>query len=198
MRIVLHREIPDDPQLQQQWNALVQEMERPEVFYTHQWALAVGRSFGDSLATMLVLAYEGEKLTGAAALAADPGCRMASFLCGTSADYCDLLGRPDQRAELLEAVLAELSRAGLENVVLTSLPADSATIKALRSAARRCGYYFFLRPTAVCAQVVLGHPEERFELKTVIRKKKDAPAQPERSGKGRRCLFYASHDLGSD
>ncbi len=72
MRIVLHRDIPDDPSLQQQWNALVQEMEHPEVFYTHQWALAARRAFGESLLPILMLAYEGEKLAGVAALATDP------------------------------------------------------------------------------------------------------------------------------
>jgi CelD/BcsL family acetyltransferase involved in cellulose biosynthesis len=172
MRIVLHRDIPDDPLLQQQWNALVQEMERPEVFYTHQWALAARRAFSESLLPLLVLAYEGEKLTGFAALAADPAEKTASFLSATSADYCDLLSHPDHRAELLDAVLAELCRAGLPNIVLTSVPAESATIKALGSVARKNGYHLFVRPTAVCAQVDLGSQEERVKLKTALGKKK--------------------------
>jgi CelD/BcsL family acetyltransferase involved in cellulose biosynthesis len=172
MRIVLHRDIPDDPLLQQQWNALVQEMERPEVFYTHQWALAVSRAYGESLLPTLVLAYEGEKLTGVAALATDPAQKAASFLSSTSADYCDLLSRPDHRAEFLDAVLAELCRAGLPSIVLTSVPAESATIKALRSVARRHGYHLFVRSTAVCAQVDLGPEGERATLKTALGKKK--------------------------
>jgi CelD/BcsL family acetyltransferase involved in cellulose biosynthesis len=172
MRIVLHQDIPDDPLLQQQWNALVQEMERPEVFYTHQWALAAWRAFRQSLLPLLVLAYEGEKLTGVAALATDPAQKTASFLSATSADYCDLLSRPDHRAELLDAVLAELCRAGLPRIVLTSLPAESVTIKALRAAARNHGYRLFVRSTAVCAQVDLGSQEERFKLKAALGKKK--------------------------
>jgi CelD/BcsL family acetyltransferase involved in cellulose biosynthesis len=172
LRIVVHREIPDDPELQQQWNALVQEMDRPEVFYTHQWALAAGRSFGESVSPLLVLAYEAEKLTGVAALATDSVLRTASFLAATSADYCDLLGHPRQRAELLEAVLEEACRAGMRGIVLTSLPADSATISTLRSTARKRGYYLFQRPNAVCAQVDLGQQEERIQLKTALRKKK--------------------------
>src|SRR4029077_1942673 len=111
MRIVLHRDVPDDPLLHQQWNALVQKMERPEVFYTHQWALAVRRAYGESLLPSLVLAYEGEELAGVAALATDPAGRTASFLCSTSADYCDRLRHPDYRANLLGAVLVELCRA---------------------------------------------------------------------------------------
>jgi CelD/BcsL family acetyltransferase involved in cellulose biosynthesis len=172
MRIVLHRDIPDDPLLQQQWNALVQEVERPEVFYTHQWALAARRAFSESLLPLLVLAYEGEKLTGVAALAAAPAQTTASFLSATNADYCDLLSRPDHRAEFLNAVLAELCRAGLPNIVLTSVPAESATIKALGSAARKHGYHLFVRQTAVCAQVDLGSQEERVTRKTALGKKK--------------------------
>jgi CelD/BcsL family acetyltransferase involved in cellulose biosynthesis len=172
MRIVLHRDIPDDPLLREQWNALVQEMESPEVFYTHQWALAVRRAFGESLAPTLVLTYEGEKLTGVAALATDAAHETASFLAGASADYCDLLSHPDRRAELLDAVLAELGRAGLASIVLTSLPAESTTIKALRAAARTHGYHLFVRPTAVCAQVNLGPDAERVKLKSVLGKKK--------------------------
>jgi CelD/BcsL family acetyltransferase involved in cellulose biosynthesis len=172
VRIVVHREIPDDPELQRQWNALVQEMDRPQVFYTHQWALAAGRSFGESLSPMLVLAYEAEKLTGVAALATDSSLKTASFLCATTADYCDLLSHPGQRAQLLEAVLEEVGRAGLESIVLSSLPADSVTIQMLRSTARQHSYYLFQRPTAVCAQVELGQQEERIKLKMALRKKK--------------------------
>jgi CelD/BcsL family acetyltransferase involved in cellulose biosynthesis len=172
MRIVLHREIPDDPSLREQWNALAQEMERPEVFYTHQWALAVGRAYSNSLVPTLMLAYEGEELTGVAALATDPAQKTACFLCSTTADYCDLLSRPDHRAELLDMVVGELCRAGLRSIVMTSVPAGSATIKALRSVARNHGYHLFVRPAAVCAQVDLGPQAERVELKTALGKKK--------------------------
>jgi len=41
LRIVLHRYIPEDPHLKLQWNNLVERMERPEVFYTHEWAWAM-------------------------------------------------------------------------------------------------------------------------------------------------------------
>ena len=172
MRIVLHRDIPDDPLLQQKWNALVQEMEHPEVFYTHQWALAARRAFGESLLPILMFAYEGEKLAGVAALATDPTEKTTSFLCSTSADYCDLLSHPDLRAELLDAVLVELCREGLPTLVLTSVPSDSATIQALRSVARKHGHHLFVRPTAVCAQVELGAEGERIKLKTALSKKK--------------------------
>jgi hypothetical protein len=38
MRIVLLRKIPDESSLRRQWNDLVLQMERPEVFYTCEWA----------------------------------------------------------------------------------------------------------------------------------------------------------------
>jgi CelD/BcsL family acetyltransferase involved in cellulose biosynthesis len=172
MRVVVHRDIPDDPVLQREWNALVQEMERPEVFYTHQWALAVRRAYGESLVPMLFLAYEGEKLTGIAALATDSAEKTAQFLCSTTADYCDVLSHPDHRAELLDLVFTGLRQAGLRDVVLTSIPADSSTNKALRLVGRKHGYHLFVRPTAVCAQVVLGSHDERVKLKAVLGKKK--------------------------
>lgn len=172
MRVVMHRDIPDDPLLQREWNTVVHEMERPEVFYTHQWALAVRRAYGESLLPMLLLAYEGEKLAGIAALAIDPDRKAASFLCGATADYCDLVSHPDHRGEMLDLVFAELRRAGLRNVVLTSIPADSPTNNALKPIARKHGYHLFVRPTAVCAQVDLGSQGERVALKTALGKKK--------------------------
>jgi CelD/BcsL family acetyltransferase involved in cellulose biosynthesis len=172
MRIVLHRDIPDDPLLQQRWNALAQEMESPQIFYTHQWALAVSRAYCGSVLPLLLLAYEGEKLTGVAALASDPDGKTAVFLCSTTADYCDLVSRPEHRAELLNAVLAELGRAGLPSVVFTSIPAESATMHVLASAARTNGYHLAVRPTAVCAQVDLGSQEQRASLKSALGKKK--------------------------
>jgi CelD/BcsL family acetyltransferase involved in cellulose biosynthesis len=151
---------------------MVQEMGHPEVFYTHQWALAAGRGFSGSVSPLLVLAYEVEKLIGVAALATDSAILAASFLCATTADYCDLLGPAAQRAQFIDAVLQEVNRAGLRSIVLTSLPADSPTVELLRAAARQRGYYLFQRPTGACAQVKLGQLEDRIKLKTSLRKKK--------------------------
>ncbi len=172
MRIVVHREIPDDAKLRRQWNGLVQEMARPEVFYTHQWALAASRAFGKSLSPFLVLAYEAEKLAGVAALAVDSILNTAGFLCATSADYCDLLGALVSRGQFLDAVLKEVGQLEVRSLVLTSVPADSPTIGMLGAMASQHGYYYFQRPTGVCAQVELGQLEERTQLKTTLRKKK--------------------------
>jgi len=60
VRLVTLREIPEDQNLRNQWNALVREMECPQVFYTYEWAMAVQRAYGGSLVPLLMLAYEGE------------------------------------------------------------------------------------------------------------------------------------------
>jgi len=61
LRIVLQRHVPEETHLQVQWNALIERMESPEVFYTHEWALAMQRSYGSVLVPFVVLAYEGER-----------------------------------------------------------------------------------------------------------------------------------------
>src|SRR5256885_13028727 len=69
LHLVLLREVPDDPQLASQWNALVRQMEHPEVFYTYEWALAVQRAYASSIAPLVILAYQDDSLLGVAALA---------------------------------------------------------------------------------------------------------------------------------
>ena len=115
MRIVSHRLIPGDSALREQWNLLVDQMERPEVFYTHQWAQAVQHAYRDSLAPWLFLQYEGEELRGVVALATAQG--IATFLSGTTADYCDFISQPADRARLIDAVFRELHTAGVKEIV---------------------------------------------------------------------------------
>src|SRR5580658_7531484 len=49
MRLVLLRRIPDEPSLRRKWNGLVMQMERPEVFYTCEWALAMQSAYQSSI-----------------------------------------------------------------------------------------------------------------------------------------------------
>src|SRR5262249_7408977 len=140
----------------------------PEVFYTYQWALAVQRAYCASLIPFLVLLRKEENLIGIASLATDPENRVASFLAGTTADYCDFLSAPEHRANLVEATLAELAKAGVQRVELANLPADSHSVQALRSASASHGLRAFLRPAYLCAQVDLGTEESRENLKTSV------------------------------
>jgi CelD/BcsL family acetyltransferase involved in cellulose biosynthesis len=172
LRIDLHREIPDDPTLQRQWNALIDQMESSEVFYTQQWALSMQRAYGAVLIPFLVLTWDGDDLVGVAALATDAQQETATFLSGTTADYCEFLSQPSRRAMLAEAAFAELAKAGIQKIELANLPADSATPQALRMAANKHGYRLFLRPAYLCAQVRLGGGEVRASLKITLLGKK--------------------------
>jgi CelD/BcsL family acetyltransferase involved in cellulose biosynthesis len=168
LRLVLHREIPDDNALACQWNQLVWQMESPEVFFTYEWALAVSRTYRASLSPLLFLAYERDSLVGVAALATDPSREKATFITGATADYCDFLSHPDLRLEFVELVVSELRRLKTPQLVLANLPADSVTSRALPFAAHAQEYSLFSRPAFRCAQVVLTSPEERESIKRSV------------------------------
>ena len=91
LRIVLLREIPDDPGLRRQWNEVALQVERPQVFYTCEWALAVQSAYQASLKPWLLLGYEGDDLVGVASLATDAAEQNISFLAAATADYCEFL-----------------------------------------------------------------------------------------------------------
>ena len=152
MRIVLLRKIPEDSTLQQRWNDLVLQMELPKVFYTCEWALAVQSAYEASLKPLLFLGYDGDDLVGVACLAADPAEQNISFLNATTADYCEFLSHPERRAEFVDKVFAELRQLGADNLVLASLPADSAT----PAAASNCSKEVWFSP--VHSTVVLMPP----------------------------------------
>jgi CelD/BcsL family acetyltransferase involved in cellulose biosynthesis len=172
LRIAVHRTIPQEPQIRAQWNALVQAMEHPEVFYTCEWARAVDQAYRASMKPLLLLAYQGDALIGVAALATDTAETQVSFLCGNTADYCDFICDPACRGEFVEAVLGELSRLQMPILRLANLPADSDTVQIMKGAARRQGYLLFSRPAYRCARVTLGSLAERQELKRSVIKRK--------------------------
>jgi CelD/BcsL family acetyltransferase involved in cellulose biosynthesis len=167
----LHGEIPEDQCLGDQWNALVEEMERPEVFHTFEWARAVSRAYSASIEPLLFLGYDGDRLAGLVALATDKSRQSAFFLSGTTADYCDFVCRSERRAEFVSAVFAELHNRNLPVVVLANLPADSATSAALSSAAREHGYFIFSRPGYECAQIEFATPQQRELVKQSMGRK---------------------------
>jgi CelD/BcsL family acetyltransferase involved in cellulose biosynthesis len=168
LRLVLLKEIPEDAELRRQWHALVLREERPQVFYTYEWALAVYRAYHASLRPLLFLAYDAQNsLCGVGALAIDPSSQRVSFLGATTGDYCDFLGTADEKPALVAAVLAELRKQGLGEVTLTNLPADSSTVAALRRASAENGYWFFARTAYVCAQVSLRRLERTNDGKRV-------------------------------
>ena len=172
MRTVVHREIPEDPDLHRQWNAVALQAERPQVFYTYEWALAVQSAHPASLKPLLVLGYERNELIGVASLATGPAEETVKFLAATTADYCDFLSAPERRAEFVGAVFAELRNIYAPSITLANLPADSRTPTALHGQAAKQGFHLFSRPAYLCSQVELGAGARRMELKTALASKK--------------------------
>jgi len=174
LRLVLLKQIPDDPHLRQQWNALVERVSHPQVFYTYEWALAVQRAYSATLHPLLFLFYdERDALCGLAALAANVEADRVSFLCATTGDYCDFVSRPEHKPAFVAAVLAELKKQGLNNITLTNLPADSDTVAAIRRSSVPNCYRCFARTAYICAQVALAKLERQpGENKLVLPGKK--------------------------
>jgi CelD/BcsL family acetyltransferase involved in cellulose biosynthesis len=182
LRVEVKREVADDPELRRRWNQLASEMERPEVFYTWEWARALAVSYRQSRPPLLVMLFEGQRLLGLAALTADEAMRRAEFLAANTADYCDFISAPQHRRPLIDAVLAHLPKLGLEMLVLANLPADSVTAGCLKPAGRRSGHNVFSRPAYSCARVVLGDAEQRAALRASIAGKKNLRRELARLG----------------
>jgi CelD/BcsL family acetyltransferase involved in cellulose biosynthesis len=174
LRLVLLREIPEEAELRQSWDALVTRVDRPQVFYTYEWSLAVQRAYHASLNPLLFLAYDHqERLCGVAALAADTAGGAVSFLCANTGDYCDFLALPEHKRGFVVDVLAELRKQGIDNLTFTNLPADSKTTTVIRQSAGRSGYRCFTRTAYECAQVSLEKIERRpGENQPVLPRKK--------------------------
>jgi len=171
LRLVLHREIPEDNNLARQWNELVWQMECPEVFFTFEWALAVSHAYRDSITPLLILAYEQDSLVGVVSLATTRQRREVFFLASATGDYCDFLSSPANRLEFVDLALDELRKLKMPALVAASLPANSDTPCAL-TAATRHGYKTFSRPASLCAQIILGSSAERQILKDSVSNRK--------------------------
>jgi CelD/BcsL family acetyltransferase involved in cellulose biosynthesis len=164
LRIVLHRAIPENDLLRRQWNDLVQQMERPEVFYTYEWAWAVCRAYDAQMQPLLLLAYEEDSLVGVAALATD-STQATIFLAGTTADYCDFICHPQRSEEFLNLVFSEFKKLDARILRLANLPGDSGTAGALSKTANKYGYSVFSRHAYSCAQVAIDSPRNRATVK---------------------------------
>ncbi len=162
MRVTVLKEIPEDSDLSAAWNTLVLAMENPEVFFTYQWALAASRGFQEHLSTRLFLVYDFEQLAGVVALAIDPRApRAAFFLTSSTADYCDIVSAPANRKAVILAVLEEIKKLGLTDLVLANVPANSATLEELPTVAGSQSFYVTSRTAYNCGVVQLGGEEQR-------------------------------------
>jgi CelD/BcsL family acetyltransferase involved in cellulose biosynthesis/RimJ/RimL family protein N-acetyltransferase len=174
VRVVVLKEIPEDEALRCQWNQLVERMERPQIFFTYEWALAVQRAYGESLRPLLFLMYEeADSLCGVAALAVDSCRQEISFLGATTGDYCDFLSSPANRMPFVAAVFDELGRQkDIRKIILTNLPADSPTVTAIRQSARQKHYRYFARTAYQCAQIFLESLRRKSGEKPRLPRKK--------------------------
>lgn len=162
MRIVVLNEIPENPSLHRQWNALVHSIDRPQVFYTYEWSRAVQSAYGATLRPLIFLAYDDQgELDALVALATDSEGAHCSFLCATTGDYCDFLCVPHAKLAFVAEVLSELRERGIREITLTNLPADSDTLSAIERSSAECGYRSFARTAYICAQVALNKLERR-------------------------------------
>jgi CelD/BcsL family acetyltransferase involved in cellulose biosynthesis len=194
LRIVVREDIPEDSELRRAWNELAVGMERPEVFYTYEWAIAVQRSYGDTLKPLLLLAYEGESLVGLVAFAREKGATRFAFLTASTADYCDFISAPGRRREFVEAVFAELKQRKIGRIVLANLPEDSVSVAAISASASSRGFHLHSRPAYLCARVVLGSEKERAELKQAVAHKKRLRRNIRELEKlGRLCVRHETH-----
>jgi CelD/BcsL family acetyltransferase involved in cellulose biosynthesis len=173
IHVTVLKEIPEDLTLARDWNGLVRQMEHPEVFFTYEWALAVGRAFQATQSPLLFLMYQGDELCGVAALAVDRETgATASFLTEATADYCDVVSTPQARGEVLACLLREASKRGLRHLSLSYLPSDSFTWRALPAVSRAEGFHLARRLGAECGLVEFGSAEQREQMRHAVTHKK--------------------------
>jgi CelD/BcsL family acetyltransferase involved in cellulose biosynthesis len=175
VKVTVLEKVPEDPEIILTWNNLVLRMERPEVFFTHQWALAAGRAFSDSLRPLIFLTYESGQLGGVAAMATNQESPdTAFFLTASTADYCDIVSAPETRGAVLAAVLQALKKLSVQDLVFANVPAESHTLQAIAAIARSHGFHLHERQGYDCGVIALGDEEHRRAvLQSVVRKERE-------------------------
>jgi CelD/BcsL family acetyltransferase involved in cellulose biosynthesis len=173
LRLRVEREVPSDDALASAWNNLVAQMERPEVFYTYEWSLAVQGAYPKRFIPLLILGFEEERLAAAVSLAVDrEQSDQVVFLTATTADYCDFLSPPEERAAWITAVLGELRRLRFSRMTLANVPAHSSSVAAIQNSARQSGYFQYTRLGYHCAQISFADSKQREVLARRISSKK--------------------------
>ena len=160
MDLTLLRELPADLEFRRQWDGLVNSMECPQVFYTWEWAKAVCTAYSD-LQLLLFVAYREGSLVGIAALNLSGTADRVSFLTSTTADYCDFVSTPGDRAQFVRLTTSALCAMGIKDFKFANLPADSASNFAFASAADESKLFTFSRLAYLCAQLDLNLPHAR-------------------------------------
>ena len=175
MNVTVLEKIPEDPEITLAWNNLVLQMERPEVFFTQQWALAASRAFSSSLCPLTFLVYESDRLCGVAAMATNrESCDEVFFLTASTADYCDIVSEPQVREAVLAAVLEEMKKRSVRGLVLANVPAESYTLNSLTKVVRSHRFHLHQRRAYDCRIIALGDNDQRQAvLQSIGRKEKE-------------------------
>jgi CelD/BcsL family acetyltransferase involved in cellulose biosynthesis len=178
LHVTILETLREDPKLAASWNHLAMRMERPEVFYTYQWALAASNAFAGTLRALVCLVYDSDQLCGVAALATSRERRSnAFFLASSTADYCDFLSEPGLRKGVMEAIFAEIRKLGVRELVLASIPAESSTLRELPGIAESYNFHLHERAAADCGVILFGSDQERHAiLRSMKRKEKEGRA----------------------
>ena len=165
--------VPNDPEFAESWDSLVLVMARPEVFYTHEWALAAARAFSESLHPMVVRVFEGDILRGVVPLARlgrSPD--KVVFLGDTTADYCDVVCHPAHNSRVIGATLEALRAAGLKTWTLSNVPKASPSIACLSRMASSSGAHVAWRSETTCRVVAFAGQGQRAEIRQAATSKK--------------------------
>lgn len=95
----------------------------------------------------------------------------ALFLTASTADYCDVVSAPENRAAVLAAVIEEISKRRVRDLVLANVPAQSHTLRAVTAIARSHRFHLHERPGYDCGVIALGSDEQRQAvLQSLVRK----------------------------
>jgi CelD/BcsL family acetyltransferase involved in cellulose biosynthesis len=172
VKVTVLDEIPEDPEIVLAWNNLVSRMARPEIFFTQQWALAASHAFSDTLRPLTFLVHESGELRGVAAMAVTrESPHSAFFLTASTADYCDILSAPEARPAVFAALLDEMNKRSIRDLVFANVPAESNTLQAIAAAAPSRGFHIHDRPGYDCGIIALGDAEQRRAvLQSILRK----------------------------
>ena len=147
-------------------------MERPEVFYTCEWATAVDRAYGASMKPLLLLAYDGEAMLGVAALATDHAEKQAFFWLETQLTIAISFALLREGRSLWKQFW-EKCRSSMCQFCGWQICPPIRHLRIMKDAAGRNAIpAYFSRPAYQCAQIALGSTAEREKLKQQVVKRK--------------------------
>jgi len=198
----LHVERIADPAalapLRADWNRLVDQSPRPNVFLTWEWLTAWWAHFGEGQTLHVMAVRDGTGAlvgVGPFCIERDPGpwpFRILKFL-GTkevSSDYLDLIAAPGQEREVAIAILHALrdDRGVWDTAELTDLLADSVGLRALKDEAVATGCATGVAPGEWCPFLPLAATREEY-FDSIGRSKRSRLKRAKKAVEGVGCAY---------